>query len=259
MHIREFDQLKTVLALYEHEVEQHLSQPNCQKLKTMVKRCTDQTLRARNFEARNATIETGVLVKTRQGKHVSVEQGNMERVINGKNKDSARRETLAVSATLRIRVEKQHTRLLMVQNRRLQTTGQVFREEISKTVQKTTTVDIVRIRHVIFGILPGVNTTKHNRDAHSVKSASLCTERLTVSLTRNRKNGGKGSVVLLKNSKQLGCVFQDIEPPKSKSILRKGTTFLGPKCSGKFSKWGSIPTCKFSILIFMSVAPCSKI
>ena len=45
--------------LYEQEIEQYLSQPNCQKLKTMVKRCIDQKIRARNFEARNDRIETG--------------------------------------------------------------------------------------------------------------------------------------------------------------------------------------------------------
>ena len=51
-----------------------------------------------------------------------------------------------------------------------------------------------------------------------------------------KKNGGTGSVVLLKNSKLLGCVFQDVEPPKSKSILRKSTQFLGIKRSVQFSK-----------------------
>ena len=51
--IRESDQLKTVLALNEQETEQHHSQPSHQKLKTMVKRCTDQKIRARNFEARD--------------------------------------------------------------------------------------------------------------------------------------------------------------------------------------------------------------
>ena len=50
------------------------------------------------------------------------------------------------------------------------------------------------------------------------------------------KNGGKGSVALSKNSKQSCCVFQDIEPRKSHSILRKGTIFLGPQHSLQFSK-----------------------
>ena len=35
-----------------------------------------------------------------------------------------------------------------------------------------------------------------------------------------KKTGGKGSVTLLKNSKQLSCGFQKIKPPKSKSILQ---------------------------------------
>ena len=51
-----------------------------------------------------------------------------------------------------------------------------------------------------------------------------------------KKNGGKGSVALSKNSKQSGCVFQDIEPRKSNSILRKGTIFLGPKHNLQFSQ-----------------------
>ena len=46
------DQLRTVLAVCEQDIEQKKSQPSCQKLKAMVKRCIDQKIRARNFEAR---------------------------------------------------------------------------------------------------------------------------------------------------------------------------------------------------------------
>ena len=46
-----------------------------------------------------------------------------------------------------------------------------------------------------------------------------------------KKTGGKSSV-----AEQLGCVLQDVEPPKSDSILRRGTNFLGPKRSVQFSK-----------------------
>ena len=62
-----------------------ISRPSDQKLKTMVKRCIGPKSRARNFEARNERIETGILVKTRKGKHVSV-QRNKENAINGKEK-----------------------------------------------------------------------------------------------------------------------------------------------------------------------------
>ena len=39
----------------------------------MVKRHADQKIRTRQFETGNERIETVVLVKTRKGKHVSVE------------------------------------------------------------------------------------------------------------------------------------------------------------------------------------------
>ena len=43
--IREPDKMKTGLELYEMEINQKMSMPNYQKLKTMVKRSTDQKLR----------------------------------------------------------------------------------------------------------------------------------------------------------------------------------------------------------------------
>ena len=51
-----------------------------------------------------------------------------------------------------------------------------------------------------------------------------------------KKSGGKGSVASPKHSKQLGCVFQDFEPLKSKSIQPKSTQFLGSKRSVHVSK-----------------------
>ena len=50
MRTRESDQLKTVLAMYEPEINQNLSKPNYLKSKTMEKRQKDQKIRARNFK-----------------------------------------------------------------------------------------------------------------------------------------------------------------------------------------------------------------
>ena len=66
MRICESDQLKTVLELYDMEIHQKMSMPNCQKLKTMVKRSTDQKARLRNFDARNERIESGAVVTSRR-------------------------------------------------------------------------------------------------------------------------------------------------------------------------------------------------
>ena len=65
--IRESDQLKTVSEFYDLKIHQKISMPNCQKLKTMVKRRQDQKLRLRNLDASNERIETGAMVSSRRG------------------------------------------------------------------------------------------------------------------------------------------------------------------------------------------------
>ena len=59
LRIRESDQLKTVLELYNMEIHQ--------KLKTIVKRNIDQKLRLRNFDVRHEKIESAAVVKSRKG------------------------------------------------------------------------------------------------------------------------------------------------------------------------------------------------
>ena len=67
MRTREFDQLKTVLELYDMEMNQKISMSDYQKLKTKVKRSTDQKLRWRNFDARHGRIQTAAVVRDRKG------------------------------------------------------------------------------------------------------------------------------------------------------------------------------------------------
>ena len=45
---------------------------------------------------------------------------------------------------------------------------------------------------------------------------------------RSKKNGDKSAVAMLKITRQLGCVFQEMEPPKTSSILRKSSNILKP-------------------------------
>ena len=76
LRIRECDQLKTVLELYDMKFHQKISMPNYQKMKTMVKRNIDQKLRLRNSDARNDKIETGAVVTSRRGQS-GVERGQV--------------------------------------------------------------------------------------------------------------------------------------------------------------------------------------
>ena len=43
-----------------------------------------------------------------------------------------------------------------------------------------------------------------------------------------KKNGDKSAVAMLNITRQLGCVSQDMEPPKSTTILRKSSNILKP-------------------------------
>ena len=55
--------LKTVLELYNMEIHQKEAGPDYHRLKTMVKRSIEQSLRMKNFEARNGNYETSAVVK----------------------------------------------------------------------------------------------------------------------------------------------------------------------------------------------------
>ena len=53
---------------------------------------------------------------------------------------------------------------------------------------------------------------------------------------RSKKNGNKSAVAMLKETMNSGCVFQDMEPPKSSSILRKSSTMRKPTRCVRFTK-----------------------
>ena len=53
---------------------------------------------------------------------------------------------------------------------------------------------------------------------------------------RSKKNGDKSAVAMLKITQQLGCVSQDMEPPKSSSIVRKSSNIRKPIRCVRFTK-----------------------
>ena len=67
LRIRESAQLKTVLDLYDMEINEKISVPNYEKLKIMVNRSIDQKLRSRNFDVTHRRFESGAVVKSRKG------------------------------------------------------------------------------------------------------------------------------------------------------------------------------------------------
>ena len=53
---------------------------------------------------------------------------------------------------------------------------------------------------------------------------------------RSQKNDDKSAVAMLKITRNLGCVFQDMEPPKSSSIFRKNSNIVKPIRCVRFTK-----------------------
>ena len=60
---RKSENLKTVLELYNMEIHQKKAGPDYHRLKTMIKRSTEENLRMKNFGARNGNYETNAVVK----------------------------------------------------------------------------------------------------------------------------------------------------------------------------------------------------
>ena len=102
---------------------------------------------------------------------------------------------------------------------------------------RITSKELAPIRSVQSGTLQNACSTRPRVVADLGKSAVMCIARLTKSLAkRSKKNGDKSAVAMLKSTRQLGCVFQDMEPPKSSSILRKSSNIRKPIRRVKFTK-----------------------
>ena len=111
---------------------------------------------------------------------------------------------------------------------------------------RITSKELAPIHSVKSGTLQNACSTRPRVVADLEKSALMRIARLMNSLAkRSKKNGDKSAVAMLKkhelydrtgrpvvydssNTRQLGCAFQDMDPPKSTTILRKSSNILRP-------------------------------
>ena len=94
---------------------------------------------------------------------------------------------------------------------------------------RITSKELAPLLSVKNGILLSACSTNQKIDANLGVSALFCTAKMTNSLAMClKKNGDKSAVAVLKITRQLGCVCQDMEPPKSTAILRKSSNILKP-------------------------------
>ena len=94
---------------------------------------------------------------------------------------------------------------------------------------RITSKELAPLHSVKSGILQNACSGSPRMDADLGKGALVRIARLMNSLPKGLKRMvTKSAVAMLKITRQLGCVFQDMEPPKSSSILRNSSNILKP-------------------------------
>ena len=191
-------QLQTVLALYDQETVRNNEPPNYSRLKTTVRRHIDQTVRTRNFRARNEIVERGAVTKSQKGKESQrgVESGRVLSVES--NWTMFRKETHVVSVMIQLRDTKdnrllrhqmQTHRLTERHPQKVQAAGErALLEQEARFRAEISWEESVRTRHVLIGTLPCVSITSLNQDAHMATNVISDTLRQKESPTESRRN-----------------------------------------------------------------------
>ena len=246
LRIRESEKLKTVLELYNMEIHQKKAGPDYHRLKTMVNRSIEQDLRTKNFGARNGNYERNAVVKD-QGQS-SVDKGLEEIVGSGKPTGSVLKETIAVSVTISTSVKKltqpnpsprSSTQKSVKNSSRTRSprgrgpSGKMSRLPCKDHPKGTCTNSFCEKWHP-----PECLFYRTKSGCKFGEKCSYAHRQVDEQASKRSKNGDKSAVAMLKkyeqhhrtvrpvvydyssNTRQLGCVFQDMEPPKSSSILR---------------------------------------
>ena len=112
----------------------------------------------------------------------------------------------------------------------------VLQEANTKERAEITSTETARIRRVILGNLPAVKNYISESGCRIGENCAFRHNEVDSQPSKKQKKSGGHGLPWLNNSKQTGCAFQVTDPPKSRSILRTNTKFLGSKRSVRFSK-----------------------
>ena len=276
LRIRESEKLKTVLELYDLEIHQKKDGPDYHRLKTIVKRSMEQNLRIKNFEARNGNYERNAVVKnqvTKQreqrilgdcwqwkanGQCSKGDNCSFRHDINQCAK-TTQPNPLPSSSTRQNERNASRTR----SPRGKSPSGRVSRWSCKDYFKGTCTNSCCEKWHppeyLFYKTKSGCRFGEKCSYAHRQVEEQPG--------KRYQNNGDKSAVAMLKkyelhdrtgqpvvdrdtrresnhgpvgysssNTRQLGCVFQDMEPPKLTSILRKSSAMQKPIQRAKFTE-----------------------
>ena len=236
LRIRESEKLKTVLELYNMEIHQKKAGLDNHRLKIMVKRSIEQNLRMKNFEARNGNFETSAVIKNQRVKqreqrslgdcwqwetNGQCSKGDSYSFRHGKDK---RAKSTQPNPSPRSSTQQS------VKNMHRETGVPEAEVQLGKWLD-------CRARIASKELTPSSSSTSPKMDANLEISALTHTARLTNSPARSPKRMVTELQWLYwRIHDNLDCVFQEMEPPKSSSILRKSSNMLKPIRCVQFTK-----------------------
>ena len=255
LRIRECEKVKTVLELYNMEIHQKTAGPDHHRLKTVVKRSIEHDIRNRNFEARNGNFEKNAVVKNQgtkqRGQRILGDCWQWEtngQCVKGDNCSFRHDIHKRAKSTQPNLSPRSSTRQKCIEN-------QESLRQKPKWKNGSTAVQglLQRNLHNSFCEKWHPPVCLFYKSENGCRFGEKCSYAHRPS-KRSKKNGDKSAVAMLKknehhqrtgrpvldayssNTRQLGCVFQDMEPPKSSSILRKSSNIRKPIRCVKFTK-----------------------
>ena len=245
LRIRESEKLKNVLEVYNMEIHQKKAGPDYHRLKTMVKRSIEQNLRIENFEARNGNHETNAVVKDQGTKQR--EQGSLGDCwhwkANGQCSEgdnctfrhdvNKRAKTTQPNPSPSFSTRQNERNASRTRSPRGRSSnGRMFRLPCKDYIKGTCTSSFCEKWHppecLFCKSENGCSFGEHCSYAHRQVEEQPG--------KRSKKNNDKSAVAMLKSTRQLSCVFQDMELLKSSSILRKSSNIRKPIRCVKLTK-----------------------
>ena len=273
LRTRESEKLKTVMELYDLETHQKKAGLDYQILKTMVRRSIEQDLRNKNFAARNGNYEINAVVKNQGTKqheqrtpwdcwqwkaNGQCSKGDNCSFRHGMNKRAKSTQPNPSPSSFMQQNDRNASRTQSPRGK--SPSGRMSRWPCKDYLKGTCTNSFCEkwdppeclFYKTKSGCRFGEKCSYTHRQVDEQPSK------------RFKKNGDKSAVAMLKkhelydrtgrpvvcphrgahgpvvcnssNTRQVGCVFQDMEPPKYSSILRKSSDIRKPIRCVKFTK-----------------------
>ena len=227
------------------ETHQKKIGPDNHRLKTMVKRSIQQNLRIKNVEARNGNYETNAVVKNQETKQRAqrtlgdcwqwkangqCSEGDNCSFRHDMNKRAKPTQPNPSPRSSTRQTVKNASRTRSPRGR--SPSGRMSRLPCKDYLKGSCTNSLCEKWHP-----PECLFYKSENGCRFGEKCSYAHRQVDEQPSkRPKKNGDKSAVAMLKSTRHLGCVFQDMEPPKSSSILRKSSNIRKPIRCVQFTK-----------------------